>query len=87
MRDLRRLILDWPRYASPEQLQGKACGVPGDVYAWALVMFELYAGHRPYPTEWREDKLREQIVQRGYRPQLRGSASSSADGVLTDDIR
>lgn len=37
-----------PRYASPEQLQGRPLTTASDVYALGVVLYELICGHRPY---------------------------------------
>lgn len=39
-----------PDYASPEQLAGETIGVASDVYSLGVMLFELLAGERPYPT-------------------------------------
>jgi serine/threonine protein kinase len=38
-------------YAAPEQMQGKPAGPPNDVYAAALVLFELLAGKGPFDDD------------------------------------
>lgn len=60
------------RYAAPEQLLQHTAGTPLDVYAWALVMYELYSGYRPYPDDWDVDTMRSEVAIRGFRPELDG---------------
>jgi serine/threonine-protein kinase len=40
-----------PRYASPEQIQGKLIGTPSDVYSLGVLLYKLLTGHLPYHTE------------------------------------
>jgi tRNA A-37 threonylcarbamoyl transferase component Bud32 len=40
-----------PRYASPEQAQGKPLGVASDVFSLATLLYRLLTGHLPYPIE------------------------------------
>jgi serine/threonine protein kinase/tetratricopeptide (TPR) repeat protein len=35
-------------YMSPEQLRGESAGVPSDVHALGILLFEMAAGHPPY---------------------------------------
>jgi hypothetical protein len=40
-----------PAYASPEQIRGGSGGTATDVYGLGLVLYELLAGRRAFPTE------------------------------------
>jgi serine/threonine-protein kinase len=40
-----------PHYASPEQVQGKAVGVPSDVYSLGVILYKLVSGERPYEID------------------------------------
>jgi len=39
------------RYASPEQIEGRAITTASDVYSLGVVLYQLLTGHSPYPTE------------------------------------
>jgi serine/threonine protein kinase len=47
--DLTRtgMFIGTARYASPEQIKGQSVDARSDLYAWALVMFEMATGRRP----------------------------------------
>lgn len=49
LRPTRTQMAFTPAYASPEQLQGEALGVPTDVHALGILLFELLAGRPAYP--------------------------------------
>ncbi len=40
-----------PQYASPEQLRGEPVTTVSDVYLLGIILYELLAGHRPYPPQ------------------------------------
>lgn len=44
-------VLGTPHYLSPEQAQGQPAGPPSDVYALAVVGYELLTGSRPFAGE------------------------------------
>lgn len=44
-------VVGTPRYAAPEQTQGAAATPAADVYSLGVCLFELLAGHAPYPGE------------------------------------
>lgn len=46
---LTTTIMATPAYASPEQLRGEAVTTACDIYSLGVILFELLAGHRPYP--------------------------------------
>jgi serine/threonine-protein kinase len=51
-------LLGTPRYMSPEQLQGDEPSVSWDVWAFAIVAYEMLVGAYPFPLtspdQWRE---------------------------------
>jgi eukaryotic-like serine/threonine-protein kinase len=50
------LVLGTLRYMAPEQLSGARVGPQADVYAVALVLFELIAGRHPFQSEQGVDR-------------------------------
>ena len=40
-----------PRYASPEQLRGERVTTASDVYSLGLLLYQLLAGHSPWPPD------------------------------------
>lgn len=48
---LQAAVVGTPRYAAPEQTQGAAATPAADVYSLGVCLFELLAGHAPYPGE------------------------------------
>lgn len=45
------LMLMTPRYASPEQAEGKPLGVASDIFSLATLLYKLLTGVLPYPIE------------------------------------
>jgi serine/threonine-protein kinase len=56
------LIVGTPAYMSPEQLSAKPLDERSDVYAFALIVFEMLTGRRPFeaktPLEWATARTR-----------------------------
>jgi hypothetical protein len=48
-----------PAYMAPEQLAGRAVGVPSDIYALGLVLYELFTGKTAFTTSTPPEMLRE----------------------------
>ena len=44
-------VIGTPQYMAPEQLMGVPGGPSMDVYSFAIVLFELLTGHRPFPGD------------------------------------
>jgi serine/threonine-protein kinase len=44
------MMLGTPEYMSPEQARGNGVDHRTDIYALGIVMFEIIAGHRPFPA-------------------------------------
>jgi predicted Ser/Thr protein kinase len=54
-------------YMAPEQLQGRRVDARTDIYALGTVMYEMVAGHRPFPEEL-APKLIDDILHRPPEP-------------------
>jgi serine/threonine-protein kinase len=44
------MLIGTPAYMSPEQMSGRAAGVPADIWAFGCVVYELLTGRRPFST-------------------------------------
>jgi serine/threonine-protein kinase len=51
-----------PAYASPEQVQGKAVGVPSDIYSLGVILYRLSTGERPYEIDTGSPHKIERVV-------------------------
>jgi serine/threonine protein kinase len=56
------LRLGTPAYMSPEQVKGTPTDARTDVYAAGLILFELFAGRRPFVADSTEDYLRAHLA-------------------------
>ena len=48
-------VLGTVDYLSPEQIRGESAGVPADIYALGVVLFEMLTGRRPFGGESRTE--------------------------------
>ncbi len=72
-----------PDYAAPEQMDGGAITVGTDVYALGVMLYELLAGQRPFPTRSRLGRM---IEQREEAPLASRRATGKRRGELTGDL-
>eukprot|EP00924_Labyrinthula_sp_SR-Ha-C_P003394 maker-scaffold_15-snap-gene-8.1-mRNA-1 protein AED:0.23 eAED:0.27 QI:0/0/0/0.5/1/1/2/0/1256 len=61
-----------PPFMSPELLKGdiETIGPPVDVYAFGIVLWQLFHRSSPQPTEWSIPKLFNEVLTNNYRPQV-----------------
>jgi hypothetical protein len=76
-------VIGTPAYLSPEQVAGRSdlFGPATDVWALGVILFELFAGRRPFASDDRGDLIRsiltaEPPTPRELRPELDGSIES-----------
>jgi len=65
-------------YMAPEMLKSEDYGVPVDVYAFGLLLYELYARKRPFDLSWNDEqqKMIEEVVRKNTRPVPHSNAPS-----------
>ncbi len=51
-----------PAYMAPEQLAGREVTVKSDIYALGLVLYEMFAGRKPFDGETLADVMRQQAA-------------------------
>lgn len=69
------IVLGTPAYMAPEQLAGAAADVRADLYALAVVLYELLTAHRPHEASSLGELLRQVVSKpapdlREWRPDL-----------------
>eukprot|EP00529_Nitzschia_sp_RCC80_P025099 CAMPEP_0113483086 /NCGR_PEP_ID=MMETSP0014_2-20120614/23253_1 /TAXON_ID=2857 /ORGANISM="Nitzschia sp." /LENGTH=522 /DNA_ID=CAMNT_0000376623 /DNA_START=259 /DNA_END=1827 /DNA_ORIENTATION=- /assembly_acc=CAM_ASM_000159 len=62
------------RYMSPENASGKPYGLSTDVYAYAMILWLIFALEPPFSL-YTEKMILERVCERGYRPKLFSSWS------------
>src|SRR5690606_4110012 len=69
-----------PRYAAPEQLAHEPLGVPADVYALAVMLYELLSGQHPFlrPGETDTGVLMQRVLAGESLPLRRALAQGAA---------
>jgi len=73
-----------PSYMAPELIRGdqEAVGPPVDVYAFSIVLWQLFHFASPYPKEWTVARLFDEVL-RGHRPTLDDTCMSAPLQNLT----
>jgi serine/threonine protein kinase/TolB-like protein/tetratricopeptide (TPR) repeat protein len=77
-----------PDYASPEQLRDDAIGVPSDIYALGVVLYELLVGERPYRIKSDSAHLPLELAAREVqvrKPSTQVQASAAAPRATTEE--
>jgi len=68
-----------PAYMAPEQLSGKEVSTQSDIYALAVVLYEMFTGKPPYVASTREELLK--LAQQGAPPNPRSIVKDIDPGV------
>jgi Protein kinase domain len=76
-----------PRYASPEQMQGRPVTVATDVYAIGLLLYDVLAGDSPYPGASRYSQSNVASVMRAVLEETPMLASQVATKNLTESTQ
>ncbi len=74
-------VMGTPLYMAPEQLAGTAVGPYTDLYALAVITFELLAGKHPFESETTHEIIRKKLAP-DFDP-----LSVAGEGALTDAAR
>jgi serine/threonine-protein kinase len=80
------LIVGTPAYMSPEQLSAKPLDERSDVYAFALIVFEMLTGRRPFeaktPLEWATAHISKPVPSFDDFPATRGLPENKRAAIL-----
>jgi serine/threonine protein kinase len=74
-------LIGTPVYMSPEQARGEPATAPSDMYAFGLLLQELYTGQRPYPSDVTLPALLDRIGKGESLPPI-GVSRDVADLIL-----
>ena len=70
-----------PRYASPEQMEGRRLGVGSDVYSLGVMLHELLSGCSPYAIARGSVREYEEAILEG---KVRSPSRSALDGTIAE---
>ena len=72
------------RYISPENALGHECGLPCDVYSFAILLYEIITLQVPFSEIKLVAQFKEQVIRGRHRPDLKFVPSSLLQDLLND---
>lgn len=72
------------RYISPENALGKQCGLPSDVYSFAILLYEVITLQVPFDEIKLVSQFKEKVLRGHYRPSLKWVPSALLQDLLQD---